>query len=235
MKTQLNGDHRPAMPCSNIRIYAKRSEEGIMAWNVTGELVETCSCNMLCPCWFGQADLMLMDQGYCGTSLLLRVREGSNDGVDLSGQNAIVALHFPGPTLFDANGTGRVYVDEGASEAQAAALETILQGASGGGMEVPASLLSTWLPTKRAAITVTETDGQLTASVAGIGELRSRRLVNDLGKNMKLQNAAFSLVFAHEGHEGDLAPSDGTAWNDAELPVTWVGQSGVVGQITWAG
>ena len=206
-----------------------------MAWNVSGELVETCSCNMLCPCWFGQAELMLMDQGYCATSLLLRIREGAHDGVDLSGQNAIVGLHFPGPTLFDANGTGRVYVDDGVSDAQAAALETILQGASGGGMEVPASLVTTWLPTQRAAINVTEADGELTASVAGVGELKSRRLVNDLGNKMKLQNAAFSLAFGHEGHVGDLAPSDGTEWNDAEMPAAWVGRSGVVGQVAWSG
>ncbi|MHC4996705.1 MAG: DUF1326 domain-containing protein [Planctomycetota bacterium] len=206
-----------------------------MAWNISGELVETCSCNMLCPCWFGQADLMLMDQGYCATSLLLRIREGSHNGVDLSGQNAVVSLHFPGPTLFDANGIGRVYIDEGASDAQAAALETILQGASGGGMEVPASLLSSWLPTKRAAISVTETDGALTATVDGVGELKSRRLVNDLGNTMTLKNAAFSLAFGHEGHEGDMAPSDGTEWNDADMPVNWEGRSGVVGQVAWAG
>nr|WP_170774087.1 DUF1326 domain-containing protein [Ruegeria lacuscaerulensis] len=206
-----------------------------MSWNVSGELVETCNCNMLCPCWFGQADLMLLDQGYCATSLLIRIREGSHEGVDLSGQNAIVSLHFPGPTLFDANGTGRVYIDENASDAQAAALETILQGASGGGIEVPASLLSTWLPTKRAGISVTEADGEITASVAGVGEMKSRRLVNDLGNKMKLQNAAFSLAFGHEGHEGDLAPSEGTTWNDADMPVTWAGRSGVVGQVAWAG
>lgn len=206
-----------------------------MAWNVSGELVETCSCNMLCPCWFGHADLMVMDQGYCATSLLIRIREGSHEGVELSGQNSIVSFHFPGPTLFDANGTGRVYIDENASDAQAAALEIILQGASGGGMEVPASLLSTWLPTKRAAISVSEADGELAASVAGVGAMKSRRLVNDLGNKMTLKNAAFSLAFGHEGHEGDLAPSDGTAWNDADMPVTWTGQSGVVGQVAWAG
>ena len=206
-----------------------------MTWNVSGELIETCNCNMLCPCWFGQADLMLMDQGYCGTSLLLRIRDGVHEGVDLSGQNPIVSLHFPGPTLFEGNGTGRVYIDEGASVAQAAALEKIMQGASGGGMEVPASLVTNWLPTKRVAITVTESEGALTASVDGVGEMKSRRLVNDLGKRMKLQNAAFSLAFGHEGHEGDLAPSDGTAWNDADLPVNWIGRSGVVGQVAWTG
>lgn len=206
-----------------------------MTWNISGELVETCSCNMLCPCWFGQADLMLMDQGYCATSLLLRIREGSHDGVDLAGQNAIVTLHFPGPTLFDANGTGRVYIDESASAAQASALETILQGASGSGMEVPASLLSSWLPTKRASIKVTEANGELTAEVAGVGEMKTRRLVNDLGNAMSLKNAAFSVAFGHDGHEGALAPSDGTAWKDADMPVTWTGRSGVVGNVSWAG
>ena len=206
-----------------------------MSWNISGELIETCSCNMLCPCWFGQADLMLMDQGYCATSLLLRIGSGESGGVDLSGQNAVVSLHFPGPTLFDANGTGRVYIDDSASDEQAAALETILQGAAGGGLEVPASLVSSWLATQRTAITISETDEGLTAAVAGVGELKSRKLVNDLGNTMKLKNAAFSLAFGHDGHEGELAPSDGTAWNDSDMPVAWIGRSGVAGQVTWSG
>ena len=87
-----------------------------MAWNLTGEFIETCSCNMLCPCWYGQAELMLMDKGWCGTSILIRVQEGNFEGTDLAGQNAVVGLFFPGPTLFDANGTGRVYIDSSASD-----------------------------------------------------------------------------------------------------------------------
>jgi hypothetical protein len=206
-----------------------------MAWNLTGELVETCSCNMLCPCWFGQADLMLMDQGWCATTLLLRIRQGDYDGTDLSGQNAIITLHFPGPTLFDANGTGRVYIDESASEAQQSALETILHGAAGGGMEVPASLLSNWLPTQKVAISVNESDGAVSASAPGFGDLSSRRLVNDLGNKMTMENSAFSLAFGFDGHSGDLAPSDGTAWQDPDMPEAWQGRSGVVGQVSWSG
>jgi hypothetical protein len=206
-----------------------------MPWNLSGEFIETCSCNMLCPCWFGQADLMLMDQGWCATSLLFRVREGNYEGTDISSQNAVVALHFPGPTLFDANGTGRVYVDESTTEAQQSALEAILQGASGGGMEVPASLVTTWLPTQRTAISVTESDGKVSATLSGIGELVSRRLVNDLGNKMTMKNSAFSVAFQFEGHSGDLAPSDGTAWKDPDMPEAWQGRSGVVGQIAWSG
>lgn len=206
-----------------------------MAWNVSGELVETCSCNMFCPCWFGEADLMLMDQGWCATTLLLRIREGRHEGTDLSGLNAVVSLHFPGPTLFDGKGTGRVYVDDAASDAQLAALEAILHGASGGGMEVPSSLLSAWLPTQKVAISVTESDGKVAASVPGIGELNSRRLVNELGKRMTLQNSVFSMVFGFADHIGDFAPSEGTDWRDPDMPEAWQGRSGVVGQVAWSG
>jgi hypothetical protein len=206
-----------------------------VAWNLSGEMIETCSCNMLCPCWFGQADLMLMDRGWCATSLLFRIRDGSFEGTSLAGLNAVVALHFPGPTLFDANGTGRVYVDDRASKEQRAALEAILQGQSGGGMQVPASLVSKWLPTKSAAISVSDSDGKIKASVGQAGEVASRRLVNDLGNKMTLQNSAFSLAFQFDGHVGELAPSDGTSWKDPDMPEVWEGRSGVAGQISWSG
>ena len=206
-----------------------------MTWNISGELIETCSCNMLCPCWFGEADLMLMDQGYCGTALLVRVNEGSYEGTDLSGQTAVASFYFPGPTLFDGKGTGRIYIDAGASDAQKAALETILQGASGGGMEVPASLLDSWLPTMTVPIEVTEQDGALSAELAGVGGISSRRLVNEAGKQMTLENSAFSMVFGFTGHSGDLAPSKGTEWADPEMPVVWQGHSGMAGKIAWNG
>jgi hypothetical protein len=166
---------------------------------------------------------------------LLRIREGEFEGINLGGQNAVVGLHFPGPTLFDANGTGRVYVDESASDDQRAAIETILQGQSGGGMEVPASLVSKWLPSKSASISVSNSDGKIEATVGGIGELASRRLVNDLGNKMTVQNLAFNVAFQHDDHVGDLAPSDGTSWKDPDMPEAWEGKSGVAGQISWSG
>ncbi len=49
-----------------------------MAWTIKGEFVEACSCNMLCPCWYGVQDLMIMDQGWCASPWLVRVEEGEN-------------------------------------------------------------------------------------------------------------------------------------------------------------
>lgn len=206
-----------------------------MAWKISGELIETCSCNMLCPCWFGEPDLMLMDKGWCATALLLRVRDGSCDGTDLAGLNAILAIHFPGPTLLEGNGTGRVYVDDGTSDAQQKALEAIMQGQSGGGMAVPASLTTTWLPTRREVIAVTESDGKVEVTVGGIGGLASRRLVNEQGQRMTMHNTPFSMAFQFADQVGELSPSDGTTWKDPDMPEPWEGRSGVVGQIAWSG
>ena len=98
-----------------------------MAFRVKGELVENCSCNMLCPCWYGVQELMIMDQGWCATPLLARIDEGVSDGVDISGQNLVLGMFYPGPTLFDGNGTGRVYIDDRCTPEQERELEKIFQ------------------------------------------------------------------------------------------------------------
>ncbi|MBV9082846.1 MAG: DUF1326 domain-containing protein, partial [Acidobacteriaceae bacterium] len=81
-----------------------------MPWNLKAQLIETCSCNMFCPCWFGVKDLMVMDQGWCASTLLFRVGEGTCDGIDLAASTIVVVVDFPGPTLFDGNATGRIYL-----------------------------------------------------------------------------------------------------------------------------
>src|SRR5215211_7975711 len=109
-------------------------------WTLTGEWRETCSCNMHCPCWLGIQELMVMDAGYCGSTNLMRITSGHSNGIDLSGLALIVAVLWPGPTLFDGNGTGRLYIDEAADADQQRELETIFQGKRGGPMEILASL-----------------------------------------------------------------------------------------------
>ena len=106
-----------------------------MAWNLKGQMIESCSCNMFCPCWFGVQELMIMDQGWCASVIGFRIREGRSDGVALDGRKVVFTPDFPGPTLFDGNATARVFVDEGADEAQQRELEAIFQGRKGGPME----------------------------------------------------------------------------------------------------
>ncbi|MBI2856447.1 MAG: DUF1326 domain-containing protein, partial [Chloroflexi bacterium] len=125
-----------------------------MAWNLSGEMVESCSCNFLCPCWFAKPELMVMDQGWCDSAILFRIQRGSSDGVQLGGRTVVAAVDLPGPTMFEGNGTIRLYVDDAASAEQVRELEAIFGGAKGGPMKVMAGLMTKVLPTQRARIDV---------------------------------------------------------------------------------
>jgi hypothetical protein len=206
-----------------------------MAWNLKAQMVETCSCNMLCPCWYGVRDLMVMDQGWCATPILFRISEGDSEGVDLAGQNLVLAAFFPGPTLFDGNATGRIYIDEGASDAQRRELEAIMQGRKGGPMEIVASFVSNWLPTQAASIKIQEQNGKINATVGSYGQIVSQRLKNEAEQTMTMQNSGFVMAFQFDGQTGELAPSEGTRWQDPEMPRQWESKSGVVGTFNWSG
>ena len=118
-----------------------------MAWNLTADFIETCSCNMLCPCWYGVRELMVMDQGWCASTWLLRVQHGQADGVNLGGRTVAMALDFPAPTLYDGNGTARLYIDDGTSADQRRELAD--PHAEYGGLRPRCSLITrqhSWLP-----------------------------------------------------------------------------------------
>jgi hypothetical protein len=204
-----------------------------MSWSISGEFVESCSCNMLCPCWYGVKELMVMDEGWCASPWLIRINQGQSHDVDLSGCNVVLAMFFPGPTLLDGDGTGRLYLDHQNSEKQRQELESIFTGRRGGPMEVPDALLSCWLPTRTTGIKVTELDGGVTATVGDYGKIVSRRLTNEHGDQVTMKNAGFAVVWQFADKTAELAPSHGSVWSDPDLPVSWSGKSGAVGQINW--
>ena len=147
-------------------------EEGgdIMAWNLTADFIETCSCNMLCPCWYGVRELMVMDQGWCASTWLLREQQGQADGVNLGGRTLAIALDFPGPTLYDGNGTARIYLDDDATADQRRELEAIFQGTKGGPMAILGGWSRRGCPPHTTQIEIQEHGGTLTATVAGFGQ-----------------------------------------------------------------
>lgn len=204
-----------------------------MAWKITGEFIESCSCNMLCPCWYGVEELMIMDKGWCASPWLIRIEQGHSNGVDISGCNVVLAMFFPGPTLYDGEGTGRVYIDTRTSTEQRAELEAIFTATRGGPLEIVGGLVSEWLPTQVTNIDVTDENGTITATVGDYGSIVSKRMVNEEGRKVVLQNAGFALVWNFDDKTAEMAPSDGTVWQDPDLPVAWEGRSGAIGHFTW--
>src|SRR5688572_23136230 len=84
-----------------------------MAWSLQGEWIETCSCDMVCPClWGPQAKA---SRGWCSAAIGLNIRQGNADGVDLSNVRAVFAGDFPGNFALG-EGVARLCLDEGMSE-----------------------------------------------------------------------------------------------------------------------
>ena len=204
-----------------------------MAWNIKGQMIESCSCNMLCPCWFGVKDLMVMDRGWCDSALAFRIQSGSSDGVSLGGRTVLMVTDFPGPTLYDGNGTARLYVDDGASADQRRELEGILQGKKGGPMEVIGSLVSKWLPTETSKVQIVEDGDAVTITAGNFGQVKSTRLKSEAGYPMTMQHVGFASVLRFDDEIAHLAPS-ASQWSDPSMPRPFETKSGAVGNLTWS-
>ena len=62
-----------------------------MSFFVEGDYFEVCNCDVSCNCvWLGSAT-----HDSCDVLLAWHVTSGSKDGVDLSGLNAVMAVHSP--------------------------------------------------------------------------------------------------------------------------------------------
>ncbi len=204
-----------------------------MAWNITAQFVETCSCNMLCPCWFGVKELMVMDEGWCASAWLFRIHQGNSDGVNLDERTVVVGLDFPGPTLFDGNGTARVYIDDQASADQRRELAAIFQGTKGGPLEIIAGLVTNWLPAQTTKIDLKEEGDTLIAGVGTFGQVKSQLLKDEAGRVMTLQNAGFASALQFKNETFELAPST-SRWSDPDMPRQFETKSGAVATFNWS-
>jgi hypothetical protein len=204
-----------------------------MAWTLKGHMTENCSCNMFCPCWFAVQEYMIMDQGWCAGSLTFQIEEGQSDGVDLSGRKVAMLVDWPGPTLFDGNGTGRVFLDDGASDEQARELAAIFQGQKGGTFEMLGGLISNWLPVEKISIEVSRDGDIITANVGSVGQVSSKALRDDQGNGFTISGGGFVGAFGME--HAELAPSAGTRWSDPDMPREWEAKSGGRGAISMSG
>jgi hypothetical protein len=198
-----------------------------MAWRVAGQMHEMCSCNFLCPCWFGPAE---PDQGWCSGALVFDVERGNAEALDLSGHTVVLLADWPGD-FWAGNGTARLYIDDRANAAQRRALEAIFSGEQGGPMGVvSAAVISQWLPAQTAPIQINWGD-TTTGRVGEVGQITSQRLTNDAGEPATVQGAAAMGAFQLERMH--VARTAGSHWADPDLR-HWDADSGTRAPFTWS-
>jgi hypothetical protein len=122
-----------------------------MAWRLKGSYIETCSCDLICPC------NATMDHGatydYCRVTLVFNIREGKVEGTDVAGLKVAAIADTP-KVMTDGNWRLGVFVDENASDEQADKLVKVFTGQLGGPMAGLVPLVGEMLGVERAAIDV---------------------------------------------------------------------------------
>jgi hypothetical protein len=126
-----------------------------MTWNLTGSYVETCSCELMCPC------NLSFDHGatydFCRVTLVFNIREGAVDGTDIAGRKVALVADTP-KVMTEGNWRVGVFIDDAASDDQFDQLVRVFSGQLGGPMAGLAPLIGEMLGAERAAIDV-EDDG----------------------------------------------------------------------------
>ncbi len=181
-----------------------------MAWQISGTYYAPCSCNIGCPCLLGELE---GDQegGWCSGLVAVDVKSGQSDGVALGGTRAMMIADWPKGFLAG-DGTGRIYVGEGASEDQQRELETILSGRKGGVLEPIAELVPNTLETRLAPIDI-DTSGETTRiRVGDIGEAVLEPLKGASGEPTRLLHGAAAFR-----DDTTLARGTGTRFHDPDL------------------
>ena len=124
-----------------------------MAWDLRGSYVETCSCELMCPC------NLSFDHGatydFCRVTLVFNIREGEVDGTDIGGLRVAMIADTP-KVMTEGNWRLGVFIDEGATDEQLDKLVKVFSGQLGGPMAGLAPLVGELLGVERAAIEVDE-------------------------------------------------------------------------------
>jgi hypothetical protein len=122
-----------------------------MAWNLKGNYVETCSCELMCPC------NLSFDHGatydFCRVTLVFDILEGEVEGTAIGGVKVALIADTP-KVMTEGNWRLGVFIDEQASEAQAEKLVQVFSGQLGGPMGALAPLVGEMLGVERAPIEV---------------------------------------------------------------------------------
>ncbi|HUN40757.1 MAG TPA: DUF1326 domain-containing protein [Acetobacteraceae bacterium] len=99
-------------------------------WQLSGEYMESCNCDYLCPCIFTnpQAEVTY---DHCTAALIFRIDRGHRGSVTLDGL-CFALLIRSGKVMADGNWIFACVVDDRADDAQRAALAAIVSGDAGG-------------------------------------------------------------------------------------------------------
>lgn len=182
-----------------------------MEWEISGNYMSSCSCDVNCPCLVGETKA---DRGWCSGALCFDIEQGQVGDVDVSGARIAMVGDWP-QSYVAGGGTARIYFDSELSDAQRNALAPIIMGQKGGSLENMSAIVQDWLPPKTAHIEVKTGEDEMRFLVEGFGEGKIVPIRGVNGEPTRILNAS-------AGYRDDvsLGRGQGTQWSDPETR-TW--------------
>lgn len=197
-------------------------------WELSGEYMESCNCDYLCPCIFTNPQAPATHE-HCTALMVYRIDRGRHEGIALDGLKFALVIRS-GPVMADGGWVFGVVVDETASEPQRRALAAIVGGTAGGPPQmIRDNLVSDFRGIeyrridfsmdglKRAA----EIPGVLAFAIEGVASRNrsgdpfyidntahpaNRRLALARSSRTEVQGFGLDLALAGKGNNGHFAP-----------------------------
>jgi hypothetical protein len=184
-------------------------------YELTGTLLEACSCGVLCPCWIGEDP----DGGECFGLVAYQFTTGQIGGVDVSGVNFVMVGHIPGNVLTPASWRMLRYVDAAATDEQNGAVLGAFRGEYGGPLADLAALIGEELGVETAAIRHEVSGAAGTLRVGGAIEAVMEPYRSFDGTITTLRDSIFSTVPGTPAYVGKATihrvdiPEYGLVWD----------------------
>jgi hypothetical protein len=161
----------------------------VMAYQLEGQLLEVCSCEVLCPCWIGE----MPDGGTCEGAVAYHIDRGQVNGIDVSGHTFALTGHIPGNAL-DGNWKVALFVDDGASAVQKEAILKAFTGELGGPLEDVAGLVGEVVSVEQTPISFAVVEGKGTLRIGSVVDAEMAPYVGPTGEVTTLHETVFTTI-----------------------------------------
>ena len=205
-------------------------------WAISGDYLETCSCNYVCPCVASN----LKDRpthGWCKAALLFDVKKGHYGQLSLDNLAVVAVGYIPGP-LVEGNWTVGLIIDDRANLEQQDALTAILTGRADGPMERFAPLVGTFAGIETGVIQIEKTGMNFSFSIPSVLDQAAEGVGGGanpdeplyVDNNLRWANTRLALAKATRSHMHVF----GIDWDDTSgrnngvfAPFEWRGMASV--------
>lgn len=179
------------------------------SWNLAGTYLETCNCQVACPCVF----LSPPSMGHCTVLVGWHVDHGQFNDVPLDNLNVALAVRSPG-NMIQGNWQAALYVDERATAEQNNALMQIFTGQAGGHPAMLVSFVTQFLGAKTVPIEYKAEGKRRSLRIPGVAEAEIEALSGQDGSEATISGHPLCIA---PGHPAVVAKSKRLSYRDYDF------------------